>query len=95
MDVDAAGGVGESSLVTKLPHQLLDVGNVLIGADRADQLGFVGSVGGHFLTVFFLLRDDAPVVGEFPLPARGIRGNVCLIVCPNVPALPARKLAAA
>ena len=35
MDVDTAGGVGEGPLVTELPHQFLNGGEVLVGADGA------------------------------------------------------------
>ena len=89
MDVDARTGVGESPLVAKLPHQLLDGGDVLVGADGADHLGFVGRIGGYLLAVLSFLRVNAPVKGEFPFSPLGIRGSVCLIVCPNVPASPA------
>ena len=60
MNMDAAGGVGKSTLVAKLPHQFLDGGNISVGADGADQLGFVGGIRGYDLTTASLLRDDAP-----------------------------------
>ena len=77
--------------MAKLPHQFLDGGDIFVGADGADQLGFVGSIGGHFLTVFFLLRDDAPVKGKLPLPPLGISGGEGFVIGAQVPALPAEK----
>ena len=57
MDVDTAGGVGEGPLVTELPHQFLNGGDVLVGADGADHFGFVGCVSGHALPMFLLLCE--------------------------------------
>lgn len=94
MNMDAAGRVGEGSLVAKLPHQFMDSGDIFVGADGADQLGFVGSIGSHFLTVFFLLWDDAPVKGELPLPTLGIGGGEGFVIGAQVPALPAENDAA-